>query len=239
MRSIVSAVWTVLLTIFCGIASTLVWPFSPSGRASGAVVRFWSRAMLWGMGVKLDVDDRHGDADGASIVVPNHSSLLDIPALSAGMPIPVLFVSRPFFFKIPFMGWGMYAAGHVSLDPKRPRQAARVLDGLKPRFDRGQSLVLFAEGTRSPDGRLQEYKRGPMQTAIKNSVPVIPVYVRGSADLLPKKSLWPRPGRIALTVGEPIPTDGLSLPDSKSLCRQVEAWAREQQRLADGSGGDG
>jgi 1-acyl-sn-glycerol-3-phosphate acyltransferase len=233
VRPILGAIWAVVMTALCGTMATLVWPLSPSGRASGAIVRFWARTMLWGMGVKLDVDDRHGDQRGASIVVPNHSSLLDIPALAAGMPIPVLFVSRPFFFKIPLMGWGMYAAGHVSLDPKRPREAARILDGLKPKFDRGESLVLFAEGTRSPDGRLREYKRGPMQTAIKFGIPVVPVYLRGTADLLPKKSLWPRPGRVVLTVGAPIATGEMRLPDSKELCRRVETWAREQQQIAD------
>jgi len=194
------------------------------------VRRLWARGILFSAGLPLRIRGKeHLSTRGPYLVVANHSSMLDIPVCAAALPVSLLFVSRPFFFKVPFLGWGMTLVGDVSLDPKQPRQAARVLRTLHTRFGLGLSLLLFPEGTRSPDGTVQRYKRGPFLTAIENQVPILPVCIEGTHEALPKRTFRIRPRTLGFTIGEPIPTEGLKPPDARKLAQRVEDWARSVQ----------
>jgi len=216
----------------CAISATLaVCPctlltatLAPSTALSAWVGGLWGRVILFGAGVRVrrrgPVPDRR-----PHVVVPNHTSMLDIPIVAALVPLDVRFVSRPFFFKLPLLGWTMYIARHVALDPKKPREAARVLRELGPMFQKGRSLVLFPEGTRTPDGEVQSYRRGPILAAIENGVPILPVRIEGLHESLPRNTLVPKPGRATLTLGESIETKGLKPPDAKRLTKEIEEWA--------------
>lgn len=186
----------------------------------------WGYAVLFGAGAKVTVKGKENAKGGPFIVVPNHGSMLDIAAGLAHFGLNLRFLSRPFFFRIPFLGWSMYLARHVSLDPNKPREAARVLRTLGPRLERGLSLVMFAEGTRSKDGAIHTYKRGPFLTAIQYQVPVLPVRIKGLWEILPPGAKSPTPGKAEIIIGEPIPTKGLEPPAAKKLAREVEAWAK-------------
>lgn len=231
LRGVLGGAWGVLTTMLASTVSLLVFPISPGGRLGARIARWWSKLLLWSLRIPVRVTCDPSVREGTGyIVVANHSSLLDINALAAALPIEFHFVSRPFFFKMPFLGWGMWAGRHVALDPKNPRQAARALRGLGPRFERGLSVLLFPEGTRSPDGRVRGYKRGAISAAIHLGVPIVPAYVRGTAQCLPKKSLWLRGGTIEVTVGAAIPTGN---EDARELTKRVEQWTREQEAKAD------
>ncbi len=226
MRSVVNAlvgiVTTTIATIFC----LLVLPFFPGGRGGAYVCRHWSRLLLRGSGIRVELTVDPAVGKGPYMIVANHCSMLDINLCAATVPAVFHFVSRPFFFKIPILGWGMFFGRHVSLDPKKPRKAARVLKGLHKRFDRGLSVLLFPEGTRSPDGTVRNYKRGPFMTAIQNGVPLLPVHHQGTHQLLPKGSVVPRSGILRVHVGAPISTEGMSPPDARALAERVETWTR-------------
>lgn len=239
MRSAIGFVCGILATVWSTFATLAVLPFSPSGKLGAGVIRWWGRMVLGGCFIKLRVRGSEHLRGGPFVITPNHASMLDIPTASASLRTPFHFVSRPFFFKVPFLGWGMFFARQISLDPKKPKAAAQVLESLHTRLDKGISVLLYPEGTRSPDGKVQRYKRGPFATAVQNGVPILPVYLGGTSDLLPKKSLWPRPGVIEVTIGEPIPTAGLA-PDgaedlralaavTKKLAQQVEDWTKAQE----------
>jgi 1-acyl-sn-glycerol-3-phosphate acyltransferase len=186
----------------------------------------WGHAVLFGAGVKVTVKGKENAKGGPFIVVPNHGSMLDIAAGLAHFGLNLRFLSRPFFFKIPFLGWSMWVSGHVSLDPKKPREAARVLRTLGPRLESGLSLVVFPEGTRSQDGEIHTYKRGPFLTAIQYQVPLLPVRIKGLWEVLPPGAKSPKPGKTEIIIGEPIPTKGLEPPAAKKLARDIEAWAK-------------
>jgi len=121
-------------------------------RFGARVTRRWARVMLWGYGVRRVMHTPEGLDDGPFVIVANHASMMDIGTMAASMPMDFHFLSRPFFFKIPVMGWGMYAAGHFSIPRDNPREAKKVLAKLTARFETGLSACLFPEGTRSPDG---------------------------------------------------------------------------------------
>ena len=123
-----------------------------------------------------------------------------------------------------YLGRVFVAAG----ERDNARKAKRALAKLSARFKDGLSVCLFPEGTRSPDGTVQRYKRGPFLTAVQDGVPVLPVALIGTSTILPKKKLSPRAGRIDVVIGEPIPTVGMTIRDTKKLARDVEAWTREQ-----------
>ena len=237
MRSVVGITVTVLATIAACAGTLMALVFSWSGRAGITVVAWWARTILRGMGVRIDrvVDPAVGK--GPYVIVANHSSMLDIPAAGAAIPLTFHFVSRPFFFKVPFLGWGMFFARNISLDPKKPKSATKILETLHTRFENGISVLLYPEGTRSPDGTVKRYKRGPFLTAVQDGVPILPVYLGGTAALLPKKSLWPRPGRIGVMIGAPVETAGLASPDmremlghAKRIAQAVEQWTLDQER---------
>jgi len=109
-------------------------------------------------------------------------------------------------FYIPFMGWHLWSAGNFPIDRSDPRKTAnslrRVIEGVRG----GKSLAVFPEGTRTPDGRLQEFKHGAFKVAVRAGVPIVPVSIRGTFKLLPKTTLAPRPGRVEVIIGTPIDT---------------------------------
>lgn len=237
MRSAAGVLITILATIAACFGTLAVLPFSWSGRAGIRVVAWWARTVVRGVGIRLEVTIGPALGKGPYVIVANHSSLLDIPTAAAGIPLLFHFVSRPFFFKVPFLGWGMFFARHVSLDPKKPKAATKILETLHTRFENSISVLLYPEGTRSPDGTVKRYKRGPFLTAIQNGVPLLPVYIGGSAALLPKKSLWPRRGRIGVVIGAPVETKGLAseetremLLHAKRIAQGVEQWTLDQER---------
>lgn len=234
MRSLVVFLYFVPATLATWFGTMLAWPLSPHGRLGQHLMRLWARGVLLAAGLRYDVDGMERARGGPFLLVANHASMLDIPFVSAATPIQFRFVSRPFFFHIPFMGWAMRATRQISLDPKKPRAAARVLRNLHGHFDRGISIVLFPEGTRSPDGEVRTFRRGPFLTAIANGVPVLPLCLSGLHDALPKGSLRVRPRRLRLVVGDPIPTKGLTPPDARTVAAKVETWIRDTKARLDG-----
>ncbi|MFQ5845278.1 MAG: lysophospholipid acyltransferase family protein [Planctomycetota bacterium] len=225
--------WTAVLW-----AAALACRFlSPGGALIHRLSRFWARAILAVVGVRLRVWGRDRVRGGPFVVVANHSSMLDICVAFVALPVQFRFVSRPFFFRVPFLGWGMALAGHISLDPRKPREARAVLRTLADRLARGTSVLLFPEGTRSPDGRVRRYKRGPFLTAIRSGVAVLPICLDGLFEALPKGARDVRPGAARVVIGEPIQTSGLGAEDAASLADRAEEWTRATKEDGAAAGG--
>jgi 1-acyl-sn-glycerol-3-phosphate acyltransferase len=194
-------------TVVMGTLSLLVWPFDRTGSLQHWCARWWCRFIAWSIFARIRVvGTEHVRPGQAYVYMANHASLIDTPALFAYLPYPFRIMAKRELFWIPFMGWHLRAAGHFPVDRRDARRAARsvraVIDGIRD----GRSLAVFPEGTRSPDGRLQEFKSGAFRIAIKAGVPIVPVAIRGAFELLPKTSLAPMPGPIDVVIGEPIET---------------------------------
>jgi len=157
-------------------------------RRSGAIhalTRAWGRTLVRAAGARLEVAGEVPAGGGPFLIVSNHTSMLDIPVCLSVIQSDFRFVSRPFFFKVPILGWGMRMAGHVPLDPKKPREAARILRKVTGQVSGGLSLLLFPEGTRSRDGSIGTYKRGPFLAAIRGATPILPLHIDGLFAIMP------------------------------------------------------
>ena len=194
-------------TVVMGTASLLIWPFDATGAKQFWCARWWCRLVAWSIFARIRV---HGtdrvEASRAYVYMANHSSLIDTPALFAYLPHPFRIMAKRDLFYVPFMGWHLWTAGHFPIDRSDARKTVksvrRVIDGVR----NGHSLAVFPEGTRTPDGRLQEFKPGVFKIALKAGVPIVPVTIRGTFALLPKTTLAPRPGRVDVILGHPITT---------------------------------
>lgn len=160
---------------------------------------------------------------GPCVFVANHQSWFDIPALVVVLPGSIRFLAKKELGRVPLFGRALRAAGHIEIDRHDLGSAVEAYRGAAEEIRMGLSAMVFAEGTRSRDGRLLPFKKGPFVLAIVARVPVVPVYVEGGREVLPRGSLRPRPGVLTVHVGEPIPTIGLGYEDREALSSRARA----------------
>ncbi|MCP3145266.1 lysophospholipid acyltransferase family protein [Pyxidicoccus xibeiensis] len=208
-----------------GVFSTVVSVLSlrDAKDADGALT-LWARSVLASAGVRHEaVGVEHIPADGHVVFVQNHQSHYDALVNFAHIHKHTRYVAKAELFKIPVFGAAMKLAGNIPVERTGGAgDRARLSDAVKALRER-VSVLFFAEGTRSEDGRLRPFKKGAAMLAIQAGVPVVPMAVSGTRLILPKGGRAVRWGqRVALVVGEPIPTQGLTIQDRDALTRRLE-----------------
>jgi len=216
------AVAVVLTTLLLGSLGIVLCLLLPGGAALMPIARLWSRLVMTTYRVKWRAV-YHADFDRTlpHIFVSNHQSQFDIPALVLSMPVDFRIVAKRELLYIPIFGWALWLAGFIFIDRSDRDRAIRRLDRAVRIVRRGTSVVVFAEGTRSPDGRLLPFKKGGFVLALKAGVPIVPVSIRGGRAVLPKGSLRVRPGTIEVVFGAAVPTSGYTLETKESLIAAV------------------
>jgi 1-acyl-sn-glycerol-3-phosphate acyltransferase len=209
------------------LLATLTLPFSRRGVAGRRTLRAWSRILVTLSGSRFVVSGLEHVANGEScVVVANHASYLDIPAVLAAYPGEMRVVAKRSLLRMPFIGWHLFLAGHFLIDRDDPRAGRALLERAARRLvSRRLSALVFGEGTRSRDGRLQPLKAGTFLLPLAAGVPVVPAAVLGTHAAMPRGAFAPeRRGTIEVRFGAPIPTAGLSGgPARKSLAAAVRA----------------
>ncbi len=186
----------------------------------------WARDLLDAAGTPVRAEGLERippPRDGPVVYAANHSSMFDIWALAATLPGSVRFVGKQELAKIPLVGRAMVRAGHILIDRSNPRRALAGYARAGAVIRSGVSPVVFPEGTRSRTGKLQPFKNAPFGLAIAAQVPVVPVYVHHTFEILPKGAIRLRPRPIRILVGDPIPTAGLRLDQRQALRDRVRA----------------
>ena len=175
-------------------------------------------------GMKVRVEGLEKIVPGAGYVIAsNHLSLMDTPLVMAHIPLQFRFLAKSGLFKIPFIGGHLRRAGHVAIPREDARGSLKAMsEAARIIRERGVSALVFPEGGRST-GALQEFKEGAAYIAIKAGVPIIPVAISGTREVLPMGSAEVRPGPVSLRIGDPIPTTGLSLLDRHRLTVDIRA----------------
>lgn len=179
----------------------------------------WSAVLLRAAGVTVTsaglgrVDPRR-----SQIVVSNHQSWFDVLALFTTFPTSLRFVAKEELASVPVFGKAFLRCGHLSIDRRNRHRAIESLHRAARRLrEHTLHVVMFAEGTRSPTGALQPFKKGAFVLALETRTPVLPVAVVGSRTVMPKHSYAIRSGAIEVRVGEAIEVDDLTMSDRNEL----------------------
>jgi 1-acyl-sn-glycerol-3-phosphate acyltransferase len=212
---------------------------APQRRVNIAYTGFARFALLMG-GTRLRMNGLEWlKPEQAYLIVSNHESNWDLPALVAGLSqLIIRFVAKKEVIRIPIFGQALRITGNVRVvRTQTARDIERIRKGMARRA-KEVSVMFFAEGTRSRDGALHPFKKGAFATAIGFGLPVLPVAVAGTRPIWPKGKLRLRRGTVAIEVGEPIPIDGLTFEDRGSLRDRTHAVVAElrtraRQRLRD------
>jgi 1-acyl-sn-glycerol-3-phosphate acyltransferase len=155
------------------------------------------------------------------VYVANHQSWVDAWTVVSVLPDSVRFTPKKELMRLPLFGQALRAGKHIAIDRQHHDRAVAAIDSAEHLVRGGISAVVFPEGTRSRDGHLHEFKKGPFVLAIEAQVPVVPMWITGTREVLPRGSIMLRPGPIVLRVGEAISTSGLNYDDRDRLSGQA------------------
>ena len=170
--------------------------------------RLWAKGVFLLCGLRLVVRGIEKlDFTRNYVYVSNHASLLDIPAVIAGVPDQIRLVYKKELEKIPVFGWGLRWGSYIGIDRGNRAEAMRSIEEAARKIREGASAFLYAEGTRTLDGKLQPFKRGAFNLAVRSGVPVVPLTINGTFSILPKHSLGINPGTVELVLDDPIAVD--------------------------------
>lgn len=184
--------------------------------------RLWSQWLLAANGVRLRVTGLESIRKERSyILICNHASILDIPAILSVFPFAVRFMAKKSLAWFPVFGWFLYFSGHILMDRESPQSALKALKGAMLLLRKGMSVIVFPEGTRTPDGKVKEFKRGAFLLAIQARAPILPLAIFGTYGMLPRTGWCFRPGTLELRFGEPVATEGAFPRDSRALMVRV------------------
>lgn len=209
LRTAFFGVVHVLTTGILGLVVLIISPFDYYGRLIGKIVRLWGRILMAASGIRYRVRGLENlDPKGHYFFACNHESAIDIPLTLGGIPFHTVPMAKIELKKIPIMGWAMARAKHIFVDRRDFRRALDALIEARESLRKfPRSILIFPEGTRTQDGRIQRFKKGGLGLAIDLGMPVVPVAVCGTAKVLPPRSLYVKKGEVELRVGHPIDTE--------------------------------
>lgn len=209
-----------LYTIVLGTASLLGGLVDGRGVWAHWCAQLWARLILATSGVRVRVRGVPLPATGASCVfVANHASIYDIPILFTALPRQLRIMAKGSLGYVPFIGWHLARSGHVLVNRRNP--GAGTYKRMQRMARSGASLIVFPEGSRTPDGAVHAFKGGIFLLAIENGLPIVPVSVSGSRVVMPKDRFMVCGATVEVTVHEAIPTRGLSRDDARALARRA------------------
>lgn len=188
--------------------------FDKNGTFAHHVMCLWAKSNLYfGLFKWQIVSEDSLKKDNPYVIVCNHSSYFDICTILALMPLQLKFISRKNFFWVPIWGWSMYLARYIKMDLNNPRSAARELIKSKGWLEKGFSILIFPEGTRSVDGKIGPFNNGAFRLALNSGYPILPVTLVGTHYVIPKHTLFIIPSRVTMVLGKPMETSHLRKED--------------------------
>jgi 1-acyl-sn-glycerol-3-phosphate acyltransferase len=217
-------------TIVLGAASIVSSLFDGRGYFAHGCARAWSWLILKTTGVRVEVEGLERVVRGTTYVfVSNHQSIYDIPVIFASLPYQLRIISKASLAWFPVLGWHLRRGGHLFVDRRRPDRAG-ILGRWRALVSEGLSLLIFAEGTRSWEGRVARFKAGSFLLAIEAGLPIVPLAVIGTRQVMPKGRLRTEPASVRLIVHDPIHPPAIAAPtprDAKVLADRVHAIVAE------------
>jgi 1-acyl-sn-glycerol-3-phosphate acyltransferase len=229
-------IWITVLTIiviYCSV-SLVFSLFDRTGTIYLFLARGWCHLWLFFSGVKLNVIGKENvNPDATYVIASNHASYFDIPALLIGVPVRrARIVAKESLGKIPLFGWSMSMGDFILIKRGANREALKSLLKAVEKLREGKSIIMFADGTRSPDGQLQPFKRGTFIVAERAQTPVLPVTILGSYQIMPRNTVLIKRGNITLVIGKPISAEAKSVDELmresfETVSKNFEAYSEK------------
>ncbi|KGN77490.1 acyl-phosphate glycerol 3-phosphate acyltransferase [Porphyromonadaceae bacterium COT-184 OH4590] len=200
---VIMTIITSVLMIILSFIGDYRWCYIPA--------KYWGRAICAISFVRVKVvGDENYEKNKSYIFIANHQSIYDIFVVYGWLINKFKWVMKNTLRKIPFVGLACHKAGHIFIDRSNPIRAKRSLDEAKKKLRNGSSIVIFAEGSRTKNGKLGKFKRGAFKIAEDLKLPIIPVSIKGTFDIMPVFSYYIKPGKITVTFHEAIDTQNLN-----------------------------
>ncbi|MCU1224823.1 MAG: phospholipid/glycerol acyltransferase [Edaphobacter sp.] len=211
-----------LSTAFFGCISLLVGLWDKSGNQQHFIAHLWARSLLLiSLSPVTLIGKEKFHEHETAVYASNHLSYMDTPVLFARLPFQFRILAKQSLWKIPFIGWYLNRSGQVPVDQSSARNAVASLNRGVATLKHGLPLVIFPEGGRAADGKTQPFVSGAAYMAIKAQVPLIPITLIGTYELLPIHTYHLNPRVLGVIVGDPIPTTGLTTRDADALTKRL------------------
>ena len=232
-----NSVWRVpLILIFTALMASLSVLLSLSKNAAKRqdwCARIWSRFILWVSRVRLEVEGLEKlDSNQGYVFTANHLSMFDIWALFAALPPSVRFVAKASLFQWPLLGWHLRRSGNIRVDRHHPRRTIRAFQEAGEKIGLGLSFVVFPEGMRTRGKEVAPFKRGSFVLARYAVAPIVPITIIASHLVLPRGSVFIKPGRMKLIVHSIIPYEEFKDEKLATLANRVRSTIVESYREA-------
>jgi len=222
IRSALLVTLGVAITAFMSFWSVVFSFFANAENNVHKVANLWAKILLLICNTKAEVIGKENVLLGKpQIFMANHQSDFDIFIVLAHIPGQFRWLVKKELFNIPIFGAAMKSAGYIELDRNDREKALQSLDQAALSIREGKSIMVFPEGTRSPNGEIKSFKQGTFYLAIKSGVPIVPISIIGSGKILPKRSLKIKPGKIKLIIGKPINVKCFTLENRQELITEV------------------
>ncbi|MDE7375300.1 MAG: 1-acyl-sn-glycerol-3-phosphate acyltransferase [Muribaculaceae bacterium] len=209
------AVWSIL----CAIVAILLSACGLKQLGGYWVPVAWAKVWCWLTFVRVKAVGRENiSKNKAYVFVANHQGQYDIYSIYAGLGHNFRWMMKKALEKIPVVGYSCRVSGQIYVDTSSRSNTRQTMETAKRQIASGMSVVVFPEGSRSYDGRVQRFKKGAFTLAEAFNLPVVPITIDGSYEINPRTERLPRPGRIVLTIHKPIEPDG----DAHDMDRLME-----------------
>jgi 1-acyl-sn-glycerol-3-phosphate acyltransferase len=219
-----------LLLVTIGVAVTafmssyiIAFAFiTPDENISHRLARIWARMLLALASTRVEIIGAENILmKKPQIFMANHQSDFDILIILAHLPGQFRWIVKKELFNIPLFGAAMRNAGYIEIDRQNHVKAVKSVDEAARKIREGKSVMSFPEGTRSSDGKIKPFKQGMFYLAIMSGVPIVPVSIIGAREIMPKRSLQIKPGKITMVIDRPIDVSGYSLENRQELIERV------------------
>ena len=216
--------WTVIisLSIILGTVAVVLGVFDRSGNQSHKVAALWSRLICRWNGIKVKITGAENILVGQpQIFIANHQGYYDIFALAGYLAVQLRWVSKSVLFRIPFMGWAMTAAGYIPVERNNRKQSYQAFLNTLEAIKAGSSIVVFPEGTRSEDGNIGVFKKGSQLLAQRAKVPMVPVTIIGTQDIIRKGSMLIHPKVVQIIISPCITLEGKDAKKGDEVLQEI------------------
>jgi 1-acyl-sn-glycerol-3-phosphate acyltransferase len=221
LRTIWAIIVAVVVTIPSASAVLIISMLSSASPWIEPVIRLWARLIVRGAGIDLQAEGiERIDRSKRYILIANHHSYFDIPCIFAAIPQPIRFMAKKSLFSIPIFGWALGRAGFIPIDRKNRRTAVKSFDLAVERIRRGNTIVIFPEEGRSREVAMRPFQRGAFLLAIRSELPILPIAIDGTYEVLRVGATRITPGIVTIRVGTEIETAGVGVRAKESLSEQ-------------------